>query len=66
MVIAVFTKRLRLSNAEAKQLDSMGHRWWRLSDMDEAVAKRRMYRLGAARYREMKTGGKKSDKKSEK
>jgi len=30
----------------------MGHRWWRLSDMDEAAAKRRMYRLGAERYRE--------------
>jgi tRNA nucleotidyltransferase/poly(A) polymerase len=45
-------QRLRLSNAEAKQLDSMGHRWWRLSDMDEAVAKRRMYRLGAERYRD--------------
>ncbi len=23
-------QRLRLSNAEAKRLDSMGHRWWRL------------------------------------
>lgn len=46
------SQRLRLSNAEAKQLDSMGHRWWRLSDMDEAAAKRRMYRLGAERYRE--------------
>jgi tRNA nucleotidyltransferase/poly(A) polymerase len=45
-------QRLRLSNAEAKQLDSMGHRWWRLSEMDEAVAKRRMYRLGAERYRD--------------
>ncbi|WP_458757372.1 CCA tRNA nucleotidyltransferase [Afipia sp. TerB] len=47
------TQRLRLSNAEAKQLDSMGHRWWRLADMDdEVVAKRRMYRLGAERYRD--------------
>jgi tRNA nucleotidyltransferase/poly(A) polymerase len=45
-------QRLRLSNADAKQLDSMGHRWWRLSEMDEAVAKRRMYRLGAERYRD--------------
>jgi tRNA nucleotidyltransferase/poly(A) polymerase len=45
-------QRLRLSNAEAKQLDSMGHRWWRLSDMDEAAARRRMYRLGAERYRD--------------
>ena len=45
-------QRLRLSNAEAKQLDSMGHRWWRLADMDEAAAKRRMYRLGVERYRD--------------
>src|SRR6266436_3143909 len=26
--------RLRLSNAETKALDSMGHRWWRLAGMD--------------------------------
>jgi tRNA nucleotidyltransferase/poly(A) polymerase len=44
--------RLRLSNAEAKTLDSMGHRWWRLAGMDEARAKRLMYRLGAAAYRD--------------
>jgi poly(A) polymerase len=44
--------RLRLSNAEAKALDSMGHRWWRLSGMDEATAKRRLYRLGADAYRD--------------
>jgi poly(A) polymerase/tRNA nucleotidyltransferase (CCA-adding enzyme) len=44
-------QRLRLSNDEAKALDSMGHRWWRLKDMDEAHAKRRLYRLGEARYR---------------
>ena len=44
--------RLRLSNAEAKRLDSMGHRWWRLADMDEARAKRRLYRLGEEAYRE--------------
>ena len=29
--------RLRLTNAEAKALDSMGHRWWRLAGMDEAT-----------------------------
>ncbi|MBI3699365.1 MAG: CCA tRNA nucleotidyltransferase [Afipia sp.] len=46
------TRRLRLSNAEAKRLDSMGHRWWRLAAMDDAVARRRLYRLGAARYRD--------------
>jgi poly(A) polymerase len=44
--------RLRLSNAEAKRLDSMGHRWWRLADMDEPLAKRRLYRLGEDAYRD--------------
>jgi len=43
--------RLRLSNAEAKALDAMGHRWWRLAGMDEATAKRRLYRLGEEVYR---------------
>ncbi len=45
-------QRLRLSNAEAKRLDSMGHRWWRLRGMDDAVARRRLYRLGVDRYRD--------------
>jgi len=45
------TQRLRLTNEENKTLDSMGHRWWRLKGMDEAHARRRLYRLGAARYR---------------
>jgi poly(A) polymerase len=44
--------RLRLSNAEAKALDSMVHRWWRLAGMDEATARRRLYRLGESRYRD--------------
>jgi poly(A) polymerase len=44
--------RLRLSNNEAKALDSMGHRWWRLAGMDEARARRRLYRLGLDRYRD--------------
>jgi poly(A) polymerase len=44
--------RLRLSNVETKALDSMGHRWWRLSDMDEARARRRLYRLGEEAYRD--------------
>ena len=44
--------RLRLTNAEAKALNSMGHRWWRLAGMDEATARRRLYRLGAERYRD--------------
>ena len=44
--------RLRLSNAETKALDSMGHRWWRLAGMDEAIARRRLYRLGEDRYRD--------------
>jgi hypothetical protein len=43
---------LRLSNAETKALDSMGHRWWRLGGMDEAIARRRLYRLGEDRYRD--------------
>lgn len=42
--------RWRLSNAETKRLDSMGHRWWRAAGMDEATAQRRLYRLGAPRY----------------
>jgi len=44
--------RLRLTNNEAKALDSMVHRWWRLAGMDEATARRRLYRLGAERYRD--------------
>ncbi len=44
--------RLRLTNAETRALDSMGHRWWRLAGMDDAVARRRLYRLGAERYRD--------------
>ncbi len=47
------SQRLRLSNAETKRLDSMGHRWWRLKDMDEDTARRRFYRIGdACRYRD--------------
>jgi poly(A) polymerase len=47
------SQRLRLSNAETKRLDSMGHRWWRLKDMDEDTARRRFYRIGdAGRYRD--------------
>jgi tRNA nucleotidyltransferase/poly(A) polymerase len=43
--------RLRLTNGETRALDSMGHRWWRLRGMDESTARRRLYRLGVARYR---------------
>jgi poly(A) polymerase len=43
--------RLRLTNAEARALDSMGHRWWRLEAMDQATARRRLYRLGEDGYR---------------
>lgn len=46
------SQRWRLSNAETKRLDSMGHRWWRAVGMDEAIAQRRLYRLGAPRYRD--------------
>jgi poly(A) polymerase len=42
--------RLRLSNAETKALDSMGHRWWRFAAKDEAHARRLLYRLGPERY----------------
>ena len=44
--------RMRLTNAEARALDSMGHRWWRLAEMDEARARRRLYRLGEDQYRD--------------
>ena len=44
--------RMRLTNAETRALDSMGHRWWRLAGMDEATARRRLYRLGEERYRD--------------
>ncbi|MFT4120221.1 CCA tRNA nucleotidyltransferase [Bradyrhizobium sp.] len=44
--------RLRLSNVEAKALDSMGHRWWRFATRDEATARRLLYRLGAERYQD--------------
>jgi poly(A) polymerase len=30
----------------------MGHRWWRLAGMDEATARRRLYRLGEEPYRD--------------
>ncbi len=43
--------RLRLTNAETRALDSIGHRWWRLAGMDEATARRRLYRLGEEAYR---------------
>ena len=44
--------RLRLTNAEFRRLDSMGHRWWRLKGMEDPIARRRLYRLGEARYRD--------------
>jgi poly(A) polymerase len=43
-------RRLRLSNAEAKALDSMGHRWWRFAARNGASARRMLYRLGAEPY----------------
>jgi poly(A) polymerase len=45
-------QRMRLTNAETRKLDSIGHRWWRLRGMDQARAKRRLYRLGVERYRD--------------
>lgn len=44
-------QRLRLSNDEAKALESMGDRWWCLKGVDEAGARRWLYRLGEERYR---------------
>jgi poly(A) polymerase len=44
--------RLRLTNAETKALDSMGHGWWRLAGMDGATARQWLYRLGEDRYRD--------------
>src|SRR6476620_10656710 len=44
--------RLRLTNGETKTLDSMGHRWWRLTGMDEVTSQRRLYRLGEVRLRD--------------
>jgi poly(A) polymerase len=44
--------RLRLSNAETKALDSMGHRWWRIASKDEARARQLLYRLGEDPYRD--------------
>ena len=42
--------RLRLSNAEAKALDSMGHRWWRFADKDQARARRLHWSTCLARW----------------
>ena len=44
--------RLRLSNAETKALDSMGHRWWRFASKDDARARQLLYRLGEDPYRD--------------
>jgi poly(A) polymerase len=44
--------RLRLSNAEAKALDSMGHRWWRFAHKDQPRARQLLYRLGEDPYRD--------------
>jgi len=43
--------RLRLTNAQTRALDPIRHRWWRLAGMDEATARRRLYRLGEEAYR---------------
>src|SRR6202171_2787399 len=49
--------RMRLTNAETRALDSMGHRWWRLAGMDEATARRRLYRLRPPRHSGPPGGG---------
>ena len=43
--------RLRLTNGETRKLDSMGHRWWRLTGMNDQTARRRLYRLGEDGFR---------------
>ncbi|WP_454617267.1 CCA tRNA nucleotidyltransferase [Bradyrhizobium cenepequi] len=42
--------KLRLTNAEAKGLEAMADRWWQLAGIDEAAARRWLYRLGEAAY----------------
>lgn len=54
---ARLTAKLRLSNAEARRLDSMAARWWRLAELVGQNAgdhpfKARIYRLGKERYRD--------------
>jgi poly(A) polymerase len=44
--------RLRLTNAETKMLDSMGHRWWRFAGKDLARARRLLYRIGEQPFRD--------------
>jgi poly(A) polymerase len=44
--------RLRLTNAETKMLDSMGHRWWRFAGKDLARGKRLLYRIGEQPFRD--------------
>jgi len=46
------TRRLRLSNAESAVLASMAERWWALHGIDDAEARRVLYRLGPERYRD--------------
>lgn len=43
--------RLRLSNAEAAALESMGHRWWRFAKLDDFQARIRVYKLSPERFR---------------
>ena len=45
-------QRLRLSNADARRLDSMAYRWRRWPSLDEAGARVRLYKLGVERYRD--------------
>jgi poly(A) polymerase len=42
--------KLRLTNAEAKALEMMADRWWQFAGIDEATARRALYRLGEATY----------------
>jgi poly(A) polymerase len=42
--------RLRLTNAETRALHEMGDGWWRFAGIDEAAARRWLYRLGEEPY----------------
>jgi poly(A) polymerase len=46
------SQRLRLSNAEAERLMSMGNAWWRISPTDEQAKRALLYRIGEEHFRD--------------
>jgi poly(A) polymerase len=46
------SQRLRLSNAEAERLLSMGNAWWRISPTDEQAMRALLYRIGEEHFRD--------------